>query len=385
MPSTLDEKLTPVYFGGRRTPFGKAFKGAYKDVRPDDLLVELIRDQLSRQTDLADRKPDDLVCGCAYPEGEQGYNIGRMVALGSGLNVPGMTVNRLCASSLEAVAIAAARIRAGWGECYLATGIESMSRIPRRGANFSESEKIKQACPLAYVPNGETAERVCRMYPHLDRSRQEELAARSHELADQAYRNGWYADQIFPYQIDRDEFIRVPVDREKMASLKPAFAEDGVVTAATSSPLTDGATSGWVTSMTMARDTGAESVLEIVDAAVAHVPPETMGLGPTPATRMILQRNALTPNDLAAIEINEAFAIQVLAVIEDLNLPLDRVNTWGGAMAVGHPLGASGLRLIMTLHDRLRHLDQDGALGIATLCVGGGQGMTVLGRFRKLA
>ncbi len=384
MPATHNENLTPVFFGGRRTPFGKAFKGAYRDVRPDDLLIELVADQQQRLPARTGRQPDDLICGCAYPEGEQGYNIGRMVAVGSGMSVPGMTVNRLCASSLEAVAIAAARIRAGWGTCYLATGIESMSRIPRRGANFSESEKIKQAWPLAYVPNGETAERVCRMYPHLDRTRQEELAARSHELADAAYRNGWYAEQIFPFRIDRDEFIRVPVDREKMASLKPAFAEDGQVTAATSSPLTDGATSGWVTSLQVAREAGAESVLEIVDAAVAHVPPEIMGLGPTPATRTILQRNSLTPDDLAAIEINEAFAIQVLAVIEDLNLPLDRVNTWGGAMAVGHPLGASGLRLVMTLHDRLRHLDRDNALGIATLCVGGGQGMTVLGRFRKL-
>jgi len=371
----------PIFTAGLRTPFGRAFKGAYKDVRADDLLVEILDAQSRKHIQLWQQGPEDLIVGCAYPEHEQGYNIGRMAALGVGLDVPGVTVNRLCASSLEAVAIAGARIAAGWGDIYLTAGIESMSRIPRRGANFSESRRIKATTPLAYTPNGETAELVAQRFPGLTRDQQEDLAEESHTHAFEAYENGWYADQIHPYLIDKDEFIRYPVDREKMASLAPAFKENGSVTAATSSPLTDGATSGWVVEAKLARQLGVTAGLEIIDAQIGHVAPEVMGLGPVPATRKIFARNQLSADDIAAFEINEAFAIQVLASALELDIPLNRVNGWGGAMAVGHPLGASGLRLVMTLHDRLQHSGQDGALGIATLCVGGGQGMSMLFRW----
>lgn len=374
----------PIFTAGLRTPFGRAFKGAYKDVRADDLLVEILEAQSRTHANLWRRGPEDLIVGCAYPEHEQGYNIGRLAALGVGLDVPGMTVNRLCASSMEAVAIAAARVSAGWGDIYLTAGIESMSRIPRRGANFSESDRIKETTPLAYTPNGETAERVADRYPHLTREKQEDLAEKSHTLAFEAHEKGWYADQIHPYLIDKDEFIRFPVNREKMASLAPAFKEDGSVTAATSSPLTDGATSGWVIAAELAKELGVTAGLEIIDAQVGHVPPAVMGLGPVPATQKVFERNELSANDIAAFEINEAFAIQVLASADELNIPMDRVNTWGGAMALGHPLGASGLRLVMTLHDRLKQADQEGALGVATLCVGGGQGMTILFRWSKI-
>jgi acetyl-CoA acyltransferase len=374
----------PIFTAGLRTPFGRAFKGAYKDVRADDLLVELLDAQSKKHAELWRHGPEDLIVGCAYPEHEQGYNIGRMAALGVGLEVPGMTVNRLCASSMEAVAIAAARINAGWGEAYLTAGIESMSRIPRRGANFSESDRIKAASPLAYTPNGETAEIVAERYPNLTREKQEDLAAASHALAFEAHEKGWYADQIHPYLVEVDEFIRFPVDREKMASLNPAFRDDGSVTAATSSPLTDGATSGWVIEAALAKKLGVVSGLEIVDAQVGHVAPEIMGLGPVPATRRIFDRHQLTATDVAAYEINEAFAIQVLASAEELGIPLDRINAWGGAMALGHPLGASGLRLVMTLHDRMKQLAKPGSLGIATLCVGGGQGMSILFRWVDL-
>ncbi|MDG1874486.1 MAG: thiolase family protein, partial [Mariniblastus sp.] len=282
------------------------------------------------------------------------------------------------------VAIAAARVRAGWGTAYLTAGIESMSRIPRRGANFSESERIKAATPLAYTPNGATAELVADRYPHLTRHMQEELAERSHTLAFEAYQKGWYADQIHPYLIDQDEFIRYPVNREKMASLSPVFKEDGSVTAATSSPLTDGATSGWVIGSQEAKKIGVSAAMEILDAQVGHVAPEVMGLGPVPATQKIFERHGISADAIAAYEINEAFAIQVLASADDLEIPMDRVNQWGGAMALGHPLGASGLRLIMTLHDRLKRADRNGALGLATLCVGGGQGMSMLFRWSKL-
>ncbi len=370
-----------IFTAGLRTPFGRAFKGVYRDTRADDLLVELLRFQVGAHPEFVSEGVDDLVVGCAYPEGEQGFNVARMAALGTGLEVPGVTVNRLCASSLEAVSIAAARVGCGWGHFFLTAGIESMSRIPRRGAGFSESDRIKDISPHAYILMGNTAEEVARRYPHISREMQEELAAASHEKAFHAYERGDYVSQIHPYLIERDEFIRYPANREKMASLAPAFAEDGVVTAATSSPLTDGATSGWVMEIETAKSLGVRSGLEILDSAVAHVAPETMGMGPVPAMQKVFERNKLTPQDIAAYEINEAFAIQVLASTEELSLPAERINAWGGAMAIGHPLGASGLRLVMTLHDRLAQQGEAGALGIASLCVGGGQGMALLFRY----
>ncbi len=373
----------PIFTAGLRTPFGRAFKGAYKDVRADDLLIEILEAQSKKYPNLWQYGPEDLVVGCAYPEHEQGYNVGRMAALGVDLDVPGVTVNRLCASSMEAVAIAASRVSAGWGDAYLTAGIESMSRIPRRGANFSESDRIKKTNPLAYTPNGETAELVADRYPNITRAIQEALAARSHTLAFEAYEKGCYANQIHPFLIEKDEFIRYPVDMEKMASLSPAFKEGGSVTAACCSPLTDGATSGWVLESSLAKSLGVSAGLEVIDAQVGHVAPEVMGLGPVPATNKILRRNRLKADDIAAWEINEAFAIQVLASAQDLKVPMDRVNNWGGAMALGHPLGASGLRLVMTLHDRLQMANKEGALGIATLCVGGGQGMSMLFRWSQ--
>lgn len=369
-----------IFTAGLRTPFGRAYKGAYKDYRPDDLLIDLLEGHRTRHPAIWSGTFDDFVVGCAYPEGEQGYNVARMAAVGAGIDVPGTTVNRLCASSLESVAIAASRIKSGWGSSILVGGLESMSRVPRRGANFSESQKVKQTYPDAYMPNGDTAEKVARQFPEITREVQEDLAARSHTLADQAYQQGNYAEQIFPLLIERDEFIRVPVDRDKMASLKPAFDENGVVTAATSSPLTDGACCGVVCSAEVAGELNIKSGLEIVDVAVGHVAPDLMGMGPVPATKIIFERNGISSNDLAAVEINEAFAIQVLASLKELDIQLDTVNAWGGAMALGHPLGASGLRLLMTLHNRMEQLGHPEALGLATLCVGGGQGMSILCR-----
>jgi acetyl-CoA acyltransferase len=368
------------FLAGLRTPFARSGKGAYAETRPDDLLVELIDGHQRTFSDLWTKDPEELIVGCAYPEGEQGYNLARMVAIGSGLNIPAMTVNRLCASSLDAAGLAAAKIRAGYARRILVGGVESMTRIPRRGANFSESDRIKQACATAYTPNGETAENVARAYPQVTRQRQEDLAARSHELAAAAYESGNYAPSICPYLIQRDEFIRVPVDRAKMASLAPAFAENGAVTAATSSPLTDGATLGLVVDELGWRESGQEFALEICDVVSAHVAPEVMGMGPVPATKKLLERQNLSVNQIAAWEINEAFAVQVLASLDELGIELDRVNRWGGAMALGHPLGASGLRLLITLMCRLAREHEPGDLGVATLCVGGGQGVSVLGR-----
>ena len=292
-------------------------------------------------------------------------------------------MNRLCASSLEAVAIAALRVKAGWGDLYLTGGIESMSRIPRGGAGFSPSEKVQQASSEAYIQMGFTAENVAKEFPTVSRAEQEKLAGKSHELADQAWKDGHYQQMIHPYLIEKDQFIRVPVNYEKISSLPPAFKEDGVITAATSSPLTDGATSGWVASEEVLKEHGYQDGLEIEHASWGHVAPEVMGMGPVPAVQNLIKETGISLDEISAFEINEAFAVQVLASGSELGLDMAKVNAWGGAMALGHPLGASGLRLVMTLHGRLRDLGEDGARGIATLCVGGGQGMALLCRYKK--
>lgn len=370
-----------IFVAPVRTPFGRAFKGFLADTRPDDLLVKLINNHKSLNPEIYGLDIDDLICGCAYPEGEQGYNIARLVALGAELNVPGLTVNRLCASSLETVAIASARINVGQSEVILVAGVESMSRIPRKGATYSESDTIKNICPTAYINMGITAEEIA-LRSGISRSLQEEFSIRSHELASFAYQNNFYASHVLEMNgVSQDEGIRTPVDRNKMASLKPAFKEDGQVTAATSSPLSDGAACGFIVSESIAKRLNLRG-LEIVDSCWGHVAPELMGLGPIPAVQKLLNRNNLSPKNIDAYEINEAFAIQVLACQQDLELPSDRVNPWGGAISMGHPLGASGLRLMMTLHQRLNILSKVNALGLATLCVGGGQGLAILVRYR---
>jgi len=363
-----------------RTPFGRAFKGYLSETRPDDLLVRILESQKIKNPLLFDHKIEDLICGCAYPEGEQGYNIARMAALGSGLNLPGLTVNRLCASSMEAVAIASSRVSLKQADIILVAGVESMSRIKRKGAGYSESSLIRERSPKAYVNMGETAEEVAAI-SSISRLEQEDFAARSHELANRAYSKEYYSDHILEIDgVARDEGIRVPVNREKMASLKPAFSEDGCVTAATSSPLSDGATSGFIVSEQIAKNLNLEG-LEILDCSWGQVAPEIMGLGPVPAVKKLFKRNQIGVEQIDAYEINEAFAVQVLACQQELSLPADRINNWGGAISIGHPLGASGLRLMMTLLGRLRELSRPGALGLATLCVGGGQGLAILCRF----
>ena len=369
-----------IFVAPLRTPFGRAFKGYLTDIRPDDLLVNLLKVQKQRNPLLFNHEIDDLICGCAYPEGEQGYNVARVAALGAGLNLPGMTVNRLCASSLEAIAIAGSRVCLEQADIVLVAGVESMSRIPRKGGSFSESSLIREESPKAYVNMGDTAEEVAKV-SSVSRLQQEDFAARSHELADIAYAKHYYSEHVLElYSVARDEGIRVPVNRAKMASLSPAFSETGCVTAATSSPLSDGATTGFVVSQTIAENLGLDG-LEIVDCTWGQVAPEIMGLGPVPAVQKLFRRNKLKPHQIDAYEINEAFAVQVLACQQELNLPEEHINTWGGAISIGHPLGASGLRLMMTLLGRLKQLSKPKALGIATLCVGGGQGLAILCRY----
>lgn len=369
-----------VFVAPLRTPFGRAFKGFLAETRPDDLLLSLLEQQKLRNPQIFEYEINDLICGCAYPEGEQGYNIARLVSLGAGLQLPGLTINRLCASSLEAVAIAAARVNVGQADAVLVAGVESMSRIPRKGAGFSESDQIRNACPQAYINMGDTAEEIASR-SGISRSAQEEFAARSHELAELAYASNHYANHVIEMNnVLKDEGIRVPVNYVKMASLAPAFKQDGCVTAATSSPLSDGAVSAFVVNQSIARELGMGG-LEIVDVCWGHVEPQVMGLGPVPAVTKLLKRQKLTPDQIDIYEINEAFAVQVLACQHELGLSLEKINQWGGAISMGHPLGASGLRLMMTLLERMRFNYDAGALGIATLCVGGGQGLAILARY----
>ncbi len=373
------------FSAGLRTAFGRAQKGAFANTRPDELLVRLLNGHLKNYAKVHETVPEDFLVGCAYPHGEQGFNLGRMVALGAGLEIPASTTTRLCGSSLEVVASAAARIRGGFSQKILVAGVESLSRIERRGADFTESDAIKSEVPQAYIQMGETAEVVAER-TNIPRSRQETFAARSHELADKAYVEGFYSGQIFKELsteelLTKDENIRVPVNVEKMAALKPAFRKEGVVTAATSSPLSDGACVAMVFSESAWQRSGLNDALEILDITWSHVAPEVMGLGPVPAVSSILKRNSLGVSDIGAFELNEAFAVQSLACIDELDLPEEKVNTKGGAIAIGHPLGASGLRLLITLQSRLRERAKPRAIGIATLCIGGGQGIAVLCRF----
>ncbi|MBM4412015.1 MAG: thiolase family protein [Chloroflexi bacterium] len=376
-----DPDTQAVIWGELRSAFAVAHRGALKDTRPDDLLVELMNAHQHRHPAYwqSMHTPHDMVVGCAYPEGEQGYNVARTVALGAGLAIPAMTVNRLCGSALEAAAIAASAVSSGRAPAWVVAGVESMSRVPRRGANFSESARICDTAIDTYITMGETAERVAHRYPHLSRTMQEAFAATSHTNAHQAWQHGWYANHVIcPPSLTHDESVRYPVNHDKMAALAPAFRDDGVVTAATSSPMSDGASMALVTNESTARTLAIPSFLRILDITTAHVAPDVMGMGPVPAIKALLARNDISMRDIAAVELNEAFAIQVLACIEELSIPPAIVNTWGGAIAIGHPLGASGLRLLMTLHARMNAAGQRNQLGIASLCVGGGQGIAML-------
>lgn len=359
---------------GARSAFTRAGRGAYKDTRPDDLLVALLR-----HCELGAWPLEDLIVGCAYPEGEQGYNLARMAALGAGLALPGVTVNRLCASSLEALAQGAARIACGQARCVGVAGVESMSRVARRGAHFSESAAIRASAPEAYIQMGETAERLAERF-QIERAAQEDLAAESHRKAAQ-HRQALPTLRLAGQVVQaKDEFVRDPIDRQRMAQLPPAFRPDGSVTAATSSPLSDGAACALLLHATQLPAARASDGLDLLDAVVTHTAPEWMGLGPVSAIETLCARHGLDPRaDIAAYEINEAFAVQMLAVQAQLRLPEARVNAWGGALALGHPLGATGLRLMLMLGARLAS-QPAGTLGIAALCVGGGQGMALLAR-----
>lgn len=363
-----------------RSPFHRAHKGSLRGMRPDDLAAHVIRELISRN-DIDTSDFDDVLMGCGYPEAEQGYNIGRLVSFLAGFpdSVPGVTINRLCGSSMHAVLSAAANIESGWGDCYLCAGIESMSRVKRRGFNWSPHPGLELDWPEAYVTMGETAENIADDWG-VSRAEQEAFGLDSHIKANAALEAGAFEDEIIPIIdgqdiIASDGCIRSDSTLEAMAALKPVFSENGTVTAATSSPLTDGAVAMIVCSEEFAANKGLDAIATICGGAVSGCPPGVMGIGPVEATRKVLDRVGWELDSVDLFELNEAFSSQSLAVISELGLDSDKVNIDGGAIAIGHPLGASGARITGKAASLLVRTGSNKA--VATMCIGGGMGIAI--------
>src|SRR5882724_7337104 len=369
-----------VIAGYARSPFHFASKGALTRVRPDDMLASVIQ-ALLKKTGVPAADIEDLIVGCAMPEGEQGLNVARLVGLLAGLpqSVAGVTVNRFCGSSMQAIHIAAGAIQLGAGEAFLCGGIESMSRIPMGGFNPMPNPALA-AKSAAYISMGETAENLARKYK-IGRERQEKLAVDSHARAAAAAAAGKFTDEIVPIvsgnqTVDKDGCIRPGTDLKTLAELKPAFDAKGSVTAGTSSPLTDGAACVLVVSEDYAKAHGLAPLARLKSIAVAGCAPEIMGIGPVAATQKALKRAGIAVSDLDVIEINEAFAAQALACIRDLALPEAKINLDGGAIALGHPLGATGARITGKAAQLLKREGKKFAL--STQCIGGGQGIATI-------
>lgn len=374
--------MKPVVIAGyARSPFAFATKGELAKVRPDDLLAAVVADLVTRTGVNAD-DIEDLIVGCAFPEGEQGMNVARTVSFLAKLplTVAATTVNRYCGSSMQSIHMAAGAIQMGAGEVFVCAGIESMSRVPMMGYNPILHPGLSQNYPDAYCSMGVTAENVAKRY-EISRAAQEEVAAASHAKAAAAQAAGRLADEIVAIAgpngtVERDGCIRPGTTAETLAGLKPAFQVDGSVTAGTSSPLTDGASAVLVASEEYARAHGLPILARIRSIAVAGCAPEVMGLGPVPATRKALARAGLAIEDIDIVELNEAFAAQALACIRDLKIPMDRINLDGGAIALGHPLGATGARITGKAAQLLKREGKKFAL--ASQCIGGGQGIATI-------
>ena len=363
-----------------RSPFHRAHKGKLANVRPDEMAGQVIR-QLMERNDISGSMIDDLILGCAYPEGEQGYNLGRLLTfLGELPNtVPGATINRLCGSSMQAILSAAAHIEVGWGDCILVGGVESMSRIQRRGFNWSPSPELEDKFPNAYIGMGVTAENVAKKW-NQTRKQHEQFALSSHHKAASAQTNGLFKNEIATIKnnefiISEDGCIRGNTTLESMAKLNPAFGENGIVTAATSSPLTDGAVFMIVCSEEFAEKNKLKPMARIVAGAVTGCSPEIMGIGPIEATKKVLNKANWEVDDVDLFELNEAFSSQSLAVIEELKIKPEIVNLHGGALAIGHPLGASGARITGKAASLLQSTGSERA--VATMCIGGGMGISI--------
>jgi acetyl-CoA acyltransferase len=377
--------MTKVVISGyARSPFTPAKKGALARVRADDMAATVIRGLIAK-TGVAAEDIEDIIVGTAFPEGEQGMNVARLIVLLGDLpiSVGGMTVNRFCGSSMSAVHIAAGQIQLGAGEVFVAAGIESMSRVPIGGFNPLFNPVLNEKNPGAYMGMGDTAENVARRW-QITRDAQEDFAVASHRKAAAAQAAGKFADEIIPIQagsatVDRDGCIRAETTKETLAGLKLAFDQEGTVTAGTSSPLTDGASAVLVCSEDYARAKNLPILARIRSVAVSGCEPDIMGVGPVRASRKALERAGLAASDMNVVELNEAFASQAIASMREIGFVPETVNLDGGAIALGHPLGATGARIVGKAASLLAR--EGGRYAIATQCIGGGQGIaTVLER-----
>ena len=373
-----------------RTPVGKAPKGTLRNTRPDDLAAIVIRRLLEKHPAIAPEEIDDVILGCAMPEAESGMNIARIASLRAGLpdSVPGITINRFCSSGLQAIAMAADRIRSGGAQIIIAGGAESLSMIPMTGNKFAPNPWMVDHLPQIYMGMGLTAEQVQKKYG-VSREDADQFAYRSHQHALHAQAAGKFDDELVPVPIEtttlengspqrhsamfaKDEGPRADTSLEALAKLKPVFQSGGTVTAGNSSQTSDGAAAALVLSEKKAKQLGLKPMARFVSFAVAGVPPEIMGIGPVVAIPKALALARLKTEDIGVVELNEAFAAQALAVIRKAGLDLDRVNPNGGAIALGHPLGCTGAKLTATILREMRR--KDTRYGMVTMCVGGGQG-----------
>ena len=392
-----------------RTPIGRAFKGSLKDVRPDDLALAAVRAALAKVPNLDPAELDDLYLGCAEPWGEHGMNMARVVAVLAGLDqLPGATVNRFCSSSVQTTRMAFHAIKAGEGDAFISAGVECVSRYQKfagagqgsedwlnplfadardRSAAYAASNdtwhdpRQDGQLPDVYLAMGQTAENVATLRG-VSRARQDEWGVESQNRAEKAIADGFFAREITPVTtpdgtvVSADDCPRPGVTLEGVSALQPVFRPDGTVTAGNCCPLNDGAAAVVVLSDTKARELGLTPLARVVATAVSALSPEIMGLGPVEASRRALDRAGLTIDDIDLVEINEAFAAQVLPSADDLGIDLDKLNVQGGAIALGHPFGMTGARITTTLLNGLQTRDK--TFGLETMCVGGGQGMAMI-------
>ncbi len=378
-----------------RTPVGKAPRGTLRETRPDDLAAVAIRAVVERAPGLALEQVDDVILGCAMPEGPQGNNVARLAALRAGLpvSVPAVTVNRFCASGAETIARAAAQVRSGQAEVVIAGGTESMSLVPMGGNGFSPNPRLVEEYPDVYLSMGLTAENLAERHG-ISREEQDAFAVASHRKALAAIQEGRFTEETVPVPVrqsdldDRgcptakevifttDEGPRADTSAEALAKLRPVFHARGTVTAGNASQMSDGAAAVVVMTEERARKLGIRPLARFAAYATAGVPPEVMGIGPVAAIPKALALAGLSLDEIDLIELNEAFAVQALAVIREAGLPPERVNVNGGAVALGHPLGATGAKLVCTLLAELKR--RSARYGMVTMCVGGGQGAALI-------
>ncbi|MER6779256.1 MULTISPECIES: acetyl-CoA C-acetyltransferase [unclassified Streptomyces] len=397
-----------VIVSAARSPIGRAFKGSLKDVRPDDLTATIIQAALAKIPELDPRQIDDLMLGCGLPGGEQGNNLARIVAVQMGMDfLPGTTITRYCSSSLQTSRMALHAIKAGEGDVFISAGVETVSRFAKGNSDswpdthnplFADAEARTAAVaqsegsswqdpregglvPDAYISMGQTAENLARL-KGVTRQDMDEFGVRSQNLAEAAIKNGFWEREITPVTtpdgtvVSTDDGPRAGVTLEGVQGLKPVFRPDGLVTAGNCCPLNDGAAALVIMSDTKARELGLTPLARIVSTGVTGLSPEIMGLGPVEASKQALKRAGLTVGDIDLFEINEAFAAQVIPSYRDLEIPLEKLNVNGGAIAVGHPFGMTGARITGTLINSLQFHDKQ--FGLETMCVGGGQGMAMV-------